>query len=171
MTQPKAKINKKTLVVRLAAAAFVVASVATIANWARPKSKAADTPVAEAEKPAIEAKDTSEAAKSKEEKPTVVEPAADDKPESKPVNPFDTSAVANAFFEQVRQLHAAQAFQAGRRCETGSARRTRRQHAAGERVGARRRVAYAQEPLRRRRKQSGRGRCGQGRRNSPWGVQ
>ena len=66
MTQPKGKsINKKTLVVRLAAAAFVVASVATIANWARPKSKAADSPVAEAEKPAAETKDTSESAKPK----------------------------------------------------------------------------------------------------------
>jgi uncharacterized repeat protein (TIGR01451 family) len=99
-TKPR---SKKTIMVRLAAAAIVVAGVATAAKLMRPTSNAADAPLAmQAENPSASesaSETTAETAVPDESKPAVVSPdqstASDAAPA--PLNPFDTSAVANAF--------------------------------------------------------------------------
>ncbi|MCG8585673.1 MAG: DUF11 domain-containing protein, partial [Pirellulales bacterium] len=99
MTQKKKTRSKKTLMIRLAAAAFVVAGVATAAKFMRPKSNAADSPIVQENAPPTTSETTAETKPVAESKPAVVTPKNTEKvdAESMPANPFDTSAVANAF--------------------------------------------------------------------------
>jgi uncharacterized repeat protein (TIGR01451 family) len=99
MTQTKAPWNKKAIAIRLAAAAFLVAGVATTAKLMRPSSNASDLPLAaDSEASAKSEAATDAAARSDAKSPAdVLENSAKNDAAPAPLNPFDTSAVANAF--------------------------------------------------------------------------